>query len=153
MKIKGFTLIELMIVVAIIGILAAIAIPAYSDYLKRAKVAEGLALLSGLKIPTEEWHGSKGSWPTSVTQLGGKTQGKHIADIVVILDGCKNIISVDTIFGSIFVCYEARFYDPEQFADNPSGEKPRLVYGLTEKGAWTCKGANIKQSYLPTACK
>jgi type IV pilus assembly protein PilA len=51
---KGFTLIELMIVVAIIGILAAIALPAYQDYTARAQTSEGMSLLAGLKVPTSE---------------------------------------------------------------------------------------------------
>ena len=51
---KGFTLIELMIVVAIIGILAAVALPAYQDYTARAQTSEGMSLLAGLKVPTSE---------------------------------------------------------------------------------------------------
>ena len=87
-KQKGFTLIELMIVVAIIGILAAVAIPAYTDYLKRSKVGEAVNLMGGLKTPIEEWLGSQGSWPTSITnQLGGKTSGKYTSLISLITSG------------------------------------------------------------------
>jgi type IV pilus assembly protein PilA len=67
---KGFTLIELMIVVAIIGILAAIAIPAYQDYTIRAQVTEGLNLMSDMKAGVAEWYAQEGSWPTSLTQIG-----------------------------------------------------------------------------------
>ncbi len=60
---KGFTLIELMIVVAIIGILAAIAIPAYQDYTARAQSTEALSLLSGVKSGATEYWSDKGNWP------------------------------------------------------------------------------------------
>ena len=64
---KGFTLIELMIVVAIIGILAAIAIPAYQDYTIRAQVTEGATLMDGVKIAMQDYYAFHGTWPTSLT--------------------------------------------------------------------------------------
>jgi type IV pilus assembly protein PilA len=67
---KGFTLIELMIVVAIIGILAAIAIPAYQDYTIRSQVTEGLSLASSIKTAVAERFANTGTWPTSLTELG-----------------------------------------------------------------------------------
>jgi type IV pilus assembly protein PilA len=67
---KGFTLIELMIVVAIIGILAAIAIPAYQDYTIRAQVTEGLNLAGALKAAVSERYAATGTWPETLTDLG-----------------------------------------------------------------------------------
>src|ERR1700729_4551987 len=63
---EGFTLIELMIVVAIIGILAAIAIPAYQDYTIRAQVTEGATLADGVKVAMQDYYAQHGSWPTSL---------------------------------------------------------------------------------------
>ena len=67
---KGFTLIELMIVVAIIGILAAIAIPAYQDYTIRSQVSEGLNLAGAVKTAVAERYSQTGVWPTTLTELG-----------------------------------------------------------------------------------
>jgi type IV pilus assembly protein PilA len=84
---KGFTLIELMIVVAIIGILAAIAIPAYQDYTIRAQVTEGLNLASAVKAGVAEAYANNGSWPADIGIAGGDTanlpSGKYVDNITV----------------------------------------------------------------------
>jgi type IV pilus assembly protein PilA len=84
---KGFTLIELMIVVAIIGILAAIAIPAYQDYTIRAQVTEGLNLAAAVKAGVAESFANTGTWPLDNTAAGGdnaaKPSGKYVASIGV----------------------------------------------------------------------
>ena len=84
---KGFTLIELMIVVAIIGILAAIAIPAYQDYTIRAQVTEGLNLAAAVKANVAEYYAQNGVWPPTLTDLGqdpaNPPSGKYVGKIIV----------------------------------------------------------------------
>ncbi len=82
---QGFTLIELMIVVAIIGILAAIAIPAYQDYTIRAQVTEGLNLSAALKASVSEDFADSGVWPVTLAALGilAPPSGKYVASIAL----------------------------------------------------------------------
>ncbi len=79
----GFTLIELMIVVAIIAILAAIALPAYQDYTIRAQVSEGVAMTSGLKNAIAQHFADRGNWPPNNVSLGfvQTISGAYVSDI------------------------------------------------------------------------
>ena len=76
---KGFTLIELMIVVAIIGILAAVAIPAYGDYTARAQASEAMVLLDGLKTPMTEAYTNDGTW--FLSGISAVVTGKYVSAI------------------------------------------------------------------------
>jgi type IV pilus assembly protein PilA len=82
---SGFTLIELMIVVAIIGILAAIAIPQYQNYVARAQMSEALSLASGSKVALAEYFNTKGEFPENITDAGMSTTitGKYVSSVTV----------------------------------------------------------------------
>jgi type IV pilus assembly protein PilA len=88
---RGFTLIELMIVVAIIGILAAIAIPAYQDYTIRAQVTEGLNLAAAAKAAVAETFAQRGTWPVANVNAGlsaaASITGKYVTSVTVATGG------------------------------------------------------------------
>ncbi len=95
---QGFTLIELMIVVAIIGILAAIAIPAYQDFTIRSQVTEGLSLASSLKASSAEFFQDRGVWPTTNLALGlGIISGKYVSTVTFTSTGVVGANGVITI--------------------------------------------------------
>ncbi|ENS7058327.1 pilin, partial [Neisseria gonorrhoeae] len=102
---KGFTLIELMIVIAIVGILAAVALPAYQDYTARAQVSEAILLAEGQKSAVTEYYLNHGIWPADNGAAGvassSSIKGKYVKEVkvengVVTADGTGNDGKIDT---------------------------------------------------------
>jgi type IV pilus assembly protein PilA len=116
---KGFTLIELMIVVAIIGILAAVAIPAYGDYTARAQAAEAFTLMDGLKTPMTEAYTADASW--NLGNLSAVTSGKYVATV-----------SSNATTGTIMATYKT-----SGVSGKIAGLKVHMGYNVLT-GAWTC---------------
>ncbi|HGF8875646.1 TPA: pilin [Neisseria meningitidis] len=96
---KGFTLIELMIVIAIVGILAAVALPAYQDYTARAQVSEAILLAEGQKSAVTEYYLNHGTWPSNNSSAGvassSKIKGKYVEKVEV-----KNGVVTATMLSS-----------------------------------------------------
>jgi len=134
---KGFTLIELMIVVAIIGILASIALPAYQDYTKRAHVSEGLSLASGAKTGVAEYYATNAAWPTSNLLAGLSTAasitGTAVTSVTV---GAAGIIT--TVFNTKVSPAATLILTP---ADS--------VGSIT----WNCTGGDLVDKYRPSKCR
>lgn len=160
---KGFTLIELMIVVAIIGILAAVAIPAYQNYTVRAKVSEGLTLSNALKTAINESFQSKGPSSMACNDAATcKAIGTDPLDATA-LAGNKNVASVvsaDT--GIITITYKTSVLpaDNNVLTLNPVGADGTTALNLSTANAgtqvnWRCggTGTNIDSKYLPANCR
>ena len=141
-KQQGFTLIELMIVVAIIGILAAIAIPAYQDYTIRAQVSEGLNLSASAKAAVTEYYQDRGSLPISNAQAGlaeaGEIQGKYVDNVLVTAAGLINVGYGNSAHLTL---------EPGTLVLTPS-----TLLG-TGSLQWICTGTGIDNKHLPAACR
>jgi type IV pilus assembly protein PilA len=161
---KGFTLIELMIVIAIIGILAAIAIPAYQNYTIRSQVTEGLSLASGWKTAISEYYAQHGSFPTSSTtaaagaanmvSVTGASVGKYVSAITV----ANGIISV--VYNGSQASAKLKAAGTNTLTFVPGTDTNADVVwvcgsastptNVTLAGATT--GTTISAAYLPTSC-
>ena len=142
---QGFTLIELMIVVAIIGILAAIAIPAYQNYVIRAQVTEGLSLMDGAKTAVAEFYTNRGTFPANNASAGLNTTitGNYVSGIVVSQSGTG---------GKIVATYSSTAPQKANAAIN----NMTLDLGAASTGgsiSWTCVSTTMSQKYLPSSCK
>ncbi len=138
---KGFTLIELMIVVAIIGILAAIAIPAYQDYTIRSQVSEGLSLAAGSKTAVAEFFTNRGDWPAD-NDSAGVAQATSITG--------NYVTQVEIAAGVITVTYGN--------TANAKISGDHLVLSPGDSGgsiSWTCgaTGTDLEPKYLPSSCR
>ena len=137
-NVKGFTLIELMIVIAILGILLAIAIPAYQDYAIRAKVSEGLNLAAAAKLAVSEYRLSNQVMPTDLTFAGYTSPSTSIVSGITIAGG---------VGATIFINYQA--------AVVPGGGAITL-FGTFANSAvtWLCKRDNtLNLNYTPSSCR
>jgi type IV pilus assembly protein PilA len=136
---KGFTLIELMIVVAIIGILAAIAIPAYNDYIARAQASEGVELLAGGKTPMAEFFADNGRWPNAADSVMGTLTGKYVSAV--------DIQSGNNTSGTLVL--RATFKNVN-VNKNISGGTVTLT--TDDAKSWICSGS-IDSKFRPSSCR
>jgi type IV pilus assembly protein PilA len=148
MNMKGFTLIELMIVVAIIGILAAIAIPAYQDYIARTQVTRALGEISGMKSNTE-FSLTNGTFPTTGTELG-YSNSNLIGDIP---NNLESGLTVDFSAGDSSGTITAVLNGDVASVVNGA----QLILSRDTVGAWTCviiasTSSAWKASYVPSGC-
>lgn len=138
----GFTLIELMIVVAIIGILAAIAIPAYQDYTIRAQISEGLNLSAGAKNAISTFYTDRGTWPTNNAQAGISANTDIVGNYVTQVTITNGVIDIE--YGG-------------QANAAISGMAIQLTPDTTNPGSvdWNCAsaGPEIQNKHLPAACR
>ena len=138
---KGFTLIELMIVVAIIGILAAIAIPAYQDYTARSQMSEAMSLASGVRTAVTETFQSTGTFPVTNASAGvalaGSINGNYVTSVAV---GANGVITA-TLLGTAPVINAIR--------------NATLILTPTDEGgsvSWLCSGS-ANDKYYPATCR
>ena len=138
---KGFTLIELMIVVAIIGILAAVALPAYQDYTARAQVSEAFSLASGQKGAVAEYYSNQGVMPTTNASAGIPTntdiKGKYVKQVDI---GTSGIITATMEASGVGKDLE---------------NKTLILAPVVNNGSidWNCTGGTIVAKHRPAACR
>ncbi|QEY24193.1 pilin [Neisseria animalis] len=151
---KGFTIIELMIAIAIVGVLTVIALPAYQDYTGRAQVSEALSLLEAQKSSVVEYYSDKGEWPTSNSEAGiaENIEGQYVASVKV---GTNGTITATMKNSNINVDIRGKTLE---LTPNAPATTTTESGATSRDGAFTWKctpGATdgVNEKFLPSACR